>query len=281
MKTALITGANGYIGRHVTRTLLDQGVCVLAVHRGEAKPDPRAVSIRADFGDFHPSWYEATGTPDVCLHLAWSDGFNHNAESHIEMLPVHARFAAAVMQSGVKQFLGMGSMHEVGYWEGQIDEATANRPRSKYGIAKNALREIINLDAKAAGCVFQWVRAFYILGDDRFNKSLFAKILEWEREGREKFPFNSGRNKYDFIDVARLAELIAAVASQDQVVGVIDCCSGVPVPLRDRVEQFIEKNNLKIRPDYGAFPDREYDSPAIWGDPEKINTILSRQKVVA
>lgn len=30
----------------------------------------------------------------------------------------------------------MGSMHEVGYWEGAIDENTPTHPSSYYGIAK-------------------------------------------------------------------------------------------------------------------------------------------------
>ena len=40
------------------------------------------------------------------------------------------------------------------------------------------------------------------------------------------------------------------------------------------VEEFIKEKNYKIRPEYGAFPDRPYDSPGVWGDPEKINQIM-------
>ena len=42
-------------------------------------------------------------------------------------------------------------------------------------------------------------------------------------------------------------------------------------------EEFIAKNNYKIRPQYGAFPDRPYDSPGVWGNPEKINRILEKR----
>ena len=42
-----------------------------------------------------------------------------------------------------------------------------------------------------------------------------------------------------------------------------------------RVEQFLKDKNYKIRLNYGAFPDRPYDSPGTWGDPAKINKILS------
>lgn len=124
----------------------------------------------------------------------------------------------------------------------------------------------------------QWTRGYYILGDDLKNSSVFTKITKLEQEGQAKFPFNSGKNKYDFITVEGLAEQIAAVASQEEVTGVINCCTGKPVALADKVEEFIEEHHFKIRPEYGAFPDRPYDSPGVWGDPEKIQKIMKNQK---
>ena len=74
-----------------------------------------------------------------------------------------------------------------------------------------------------------------------------------------------------------LAQQIATVASQEEVTGVVNCCSGNPVSLADKVEEFIKEHHFKIRPEYGAFPDRPYDSPGVWGDPEKINRIMKKQ----
>ena len=48
--------------------------------------------------------------------------------------------------------------------------------------------------------------------------------------------------------------------------------------LADRVEKFLRDKNYKIKLDYGAFPDRPYDSPGTWGDPAKINRILAMDK---
>ena len=36
--------------------------------------------------------------------------------------------------------------------------------------------------------------------------------------------------------------------------------------------------NLDIKLDYGAFPDRPYDSPCIYGDTTKINHIIANKK---
>ena len=121
---------------------------------------------------------------------------------------------------------------------------------------------------------FYWLRAFYILGDDLRNHSIFSKIIKMEDEGKETFPFTSGKNLYDFITVDNLAKQIAMSITQEKITGIINVCTGKPVSLSEKVNEFIAQNNLKIRPQYGAFPDRKYDSPGIWGDSTKINEII-------
>ena len=67
---------------------------------------------------------------------------------------------------------------------------------------------------------------------------------------------------------------IFAVVSQQNEQGIINICSGRPEKLADRVERFIKENNYNIKLQYGAFPDRPYDSKAIWGDNTKIDKIM-------
>ena len=74
-----------------------------------------------------------------------------------------------------------------------------------------------------------------------------------------------------------MADQIAAVANQTEVQGIINCCTGNPVSLADEVENFIKQHEFKIKLEYGAYPDREYDSPGIWGDPKKINYIMQNR----
>ena len=97
-------------------------------------------------------------------------------------------------------------------------------------------------------------------------------------EGKEKFPFTSGKNKYDFITVQELAKQIVAASVQDQITGIINVCTGEPISLADKVESFIKENDFKIKLEYGAYPDRPYDSDAIWGDATKIRKILENEK---
>lgn len=215
------------------------------------------------------------GRPDVLIHLAWRDGFVHNSPAHMGDLSRHIRFINRMVEGGLRQVAVMGSMHEVGYWEGAMDENTPCNPLSQYGIAKNAMRQSLQLSLAAVGCTFLWLRAYYITGDDLRGSSIFAKLARAEAEGKKEFPFTSGQNKYDFIDLDELARLIVSASGQDKITGIINVCTGEPMSLADRVEQFIREHDFSIRLKYGAYPDRPYDSPGVWGDATRIRRIMA------
>ena len=273
--TVLVTGAGGYIGRHVVLALLERGVHVKALDLRLDGVDPRAERVAADLFSADPEIYDRLGRPDVVLHMAWRDGVKHNSPAHLDDLPAHFHLIENLLAGGLKHLAVMGTMHEVGYWEGPIDETSPCRPASLYGISKNALRETAALLAGQHDALLQWIRAYYIVGDDKFGNSIFSKLLAAAEEGRRTFPFTSGKNKYDFISVSDLARQIAAIVCQDEVAGIVNACSGEPLSLADRVEAYIREHGLDLELEYGAFPDRPYDSPGVWGDATKIRAIMA------
>lgn len=272
----VVTGASGYIGRHVVDALIKMHHEVIAVDMINKGINTDATFLSLDI--FSDDIYNKLGRPDACIHMAWKDGFNHASDAHMGMLSKHYAFIKNMIDGGVKYLSVMGTMHEIGYYEGCVDENTPTNPLSMYGIAKNALREASLLLADKSDTALMWLRAYYILGDDSNNNSIFTKITQMEHEGKASFPFVSGKNKYDFIHVDELAKQIATASTQSEITGIINCCSGKPVSLADKVNEFIEKNHYSIRPDYGKFPERPYDSPAIWGDNTKINKIMGLNK---
>lgn len=276
MEKVLVTGASGYIGTHVLQALSVYDCEVLVADPRADRTMPGVTVLNQDIFDSDVDHlYERLGSPDRCIHLAWRDGFNHNSNAHIDDLPLHVRFARALFDAGIPSFSAMGSMHEIGYWEGAIDENTPCNPGSYYGIAKNALRQSLQVMGAKGNTSLKWLRGFYITGDDTHSNSVFDKLLAAAQAGNTTFPFTSGKNKFDFLNVDELARQIVAASMQDEIDGIINCCSGVPLSLGARMEQFIEEHDLNITLEYGAFPDRPYDSPGVWGDASKINAILS------
>ena len=273
----LVTGANGYLGSGVVRQLLDDGCEVVAACRSDVDcVDCRAEIVRCDaFAVENP--FEFFGKPDALLHMAWRNGFVHNARSHIEDLPAHYAFIRRAAESGIRQIAVMGSMHEVGFFEGSIKSDTPTHPQSLYGISKDALRNLTELVCKENSAVFQWLRGYYIVGNTQKGSSIFSKITEAEKNGQEKFPFTSGQNQWDFIDYDAFCRQTAAAVEQTEITGIINICSGFPEKLADRVERFIAESGYHLSLDYGKFPDRPYDSKAVWGDNSAITEILKKR----
>lgn len=121
------------------------------------------------------------------------------------------------------------------------------------------------------------MRGFYIVGNTIDGSSVFSKIIQQANAGKTEFPFTLGLNQFDFIDYDRFCRYVADTVEQNEINGIINICSGRPEKLADRVEQFIDENRLNIKLQYGVFPDRPYDSKAIWGDDSKIRRIEERK----
>lgn len=271
----LITGASGYIGRHVVTECLNMGHEVYVSDFTYKGLDERAV--RTDYPIFNGTKdiYAKLERPDVLIHLAWRDGFVHNSKAHMEDLSSHVQFLNNMIDGGLKYLTVMGSMHEVGYWEGMIKHDTPCAPLSMYGIAKNALRQEVLLYSQGKSVSVHWLRGFYIFGDDAHGSSIFAKLYQANEDGKASFPFTSGKNRFDFISVYTLAKMIAVASIQDTYNGIINVCSGIPISLSEKIEDYIKEKGMSIKLDYGAFPDRPYDSPGVWGDSSIIEKIMS------
>ena len=273
----LVTGGGGYIGKHVVKKFLDEGHDVYVVDLKAKELDGRAKRITEPIFSGDENIYEKLGRPDVLIHLAWRGVYDHNSSTHLKDLPKHVKFLQDMINGGLKYLTVMGTMHEVGYWEGMINEDTPCNPMTMYGIAKNALRQAMMLYTKDKDVNFHWLRAYYSYGDDGGGGNIFGKLYEANEKGQEEFPFTTGKNKLDFIHVDKLMEQIYRASLQSDINGIIEVCTGEPKSLAEQVEQFMKDKNMTIKLKYGVFPDRPYDSPCVYGDATKIKAIMAKE----
>lgn len=267
----LVTGANGYLGKGIVKQLLDDGHDVIATDFKDNNIDKRSIVKCANIFELLDP-YNYFEQPDILLHLAWRDGFIHNSINHMIDLPKHYNFIKKIIDSGVKHISILGSMHEIGFYEGSVNEYTPTNPQSLYGISKNALRQALEIYCKN-DIIFQWLRGFYIVGNSDIGSSIFSKIAKAAKNGQKEFPFTLGLNQFDFLNYKDFCKFVSNIIEQDKINGIINVCSGRPEKLADRVDRFIKENNYDICLKYGSFPDRIYDSKAIWGDNFKLSII--------
>ena len=272
----LVTGSNGFIGHGVVVLLSkkDNEVIVSCREPFDYKCENLTVKVADIFEVDNP--YSFFGKPDIVVHCAWRDGFKHDSENHIIDLPKHYAFLKAMVEGGVKKLVVLGSMHEVGFHEGSVKENSPCNPLSLYGISKNALRQMTELLVKNTNTKLQWIRGFYIVDNTSKGCSIFSKLMKAAQNGEKTFPFTMGINQFDFIDYQEFCEQVVSVVLNNTEFGIINCCSGRPMTLASRVERFISENQLDIKLEYGVFPDRPYDSLAIWGDNKRIQKIIAK-----
>ena len=278
MSKILITGANGYIGYHLVKQLCDEGDTVLAVDIKNDRIDERAEFINCNLfsGDCDLVEHLAKDNkmPDIYVNLACKDVAVHNSLWHINSIPLVLDLFKSFIDNGTKRVITVGSMHDVGYFEGMVTEDVIPNPTTFYGISKDTIRRLVASYAVIKGVSHAHLRFFYTYGDDlQSSGSIFSKILQMEQEGKTMFPFTDGLNQFDYTEIHELARYISNAAKSNYT-GIINCCSGKPITIKDMVNKFLADNNLKIRPEYGAFPSRPYDSPCIYGDAALINKIM-------
>ena len=189
----MVTGADGYIGRGVASQLLDAGHKVMAM--GLYSCGLKHDNLEEHIGDVFSYDFQSNEIPDVLLHLAWRNGFSHNDISHLDDLSKHYQFIKAALEAGVKRIAVMGSMHEVGYHEGAVERTHPATPLRPTVLRRTP--SVSSLESSVANMVPRCSGSggFYLVSNDGRGCSIFSKIVAAEREGKDEFPFTSGRCK--------------------------------------------------------------------------------------
>ena len=247
----VVTGGTGYIGRNLVKYLAQKGYKITVLSRGTNcnKPSPNAnvTNLQLDILNNDADIYEKLGKPDILIHLAWEYGFIHDKFSHIYNVTKHIKFIENMLKGGLQHVAINGTVHEIGYFVGEVSEHTPANPQNLYGMAKNFLRQSTEILCNKYSATCQWLRVFYIYGDDINNNSIFTKLLQAQKENKKSFDLNSGELLYDFIHINELIKQIATVVEQNSINGIINCCSGEPLSLKSMVNKFVKENNLSIR----------------------------------
>ncbi|MDE2378227.1 NAD-dependent epimerase/dehydratase family protein [Bradyrhizobium sp.] len=205
----LVTGASGFVGRHVVPALEREGWSVRrAVRSGEGRDHEVVVgSIGPD-----TDWQAALTGVDAVVHLA--AGFHHKHEERAIQLyrdvnitgSLHlARCAAA---AGVGQFVFVSTVHVHGRTNdgrAPFSEADTLTPRGLYGMSKAAAEAGLKTLARDTRMKISVIRPPLVYGvGAKGNFALLARAVNLGLP----LPFASVRNQRAFLAVQNLASFI-------------------------------------------------------------------------
>jgi dTDP-6-deoxy-L-talose 4-dehydrogenase (NAD+) len=268
MKVA-VTGATGFIGRHVVSCLCERGHRVAAmIRQGRDRagiPDACEV-VQIDLHAPRVNAYELLGAPDVVIHLAWGGLPNYESLHHFETeLPIQFVFLKALVQSGLKHLVVAGTCFEYGLKSGPLHPLDITDPVNPYGYAKDALRRHLMFLRNRQPYDLTWARIFYLFGEGQAETSLFMQLRKAISRGDKVFPMSGGEQLRDYLDVATAAQRIVDLSQTPGGLRVANVCSGNPISVRRLVEKWCEQFGWKIELDLGRYPYPAHEPMAFWG----------------
>jgi len=279
----LVTGATGFVGRHLVSALLDKGFEVRAVARNveaaQALPWFNQVEfVAADIQDPNLDVAALAEGIDVIAHLAWSGLPNYQALFHFERnLPLDYAFLKRVIEAGVSQVMVTGTCFEYGLQSGPLSEAIAPQPNTPYGLAKHTLRQFLEALQRQQPFTLQWARLFYLHGEGQNPNSLLASLDRAIDAGDAQFNMSAGDQLRDYLEIREAAAMLAALVARRDVTGVINCCSGQPVSVRALVEQRVAERQANIALNLGHYGYSVHEPMAFWGVAERISQLAGEQ----
>ena len=274
-----MTGATGFVGRHVVAQLIAQGHSVVATARNLNRAREMPWFDQVDFVqcNLHENFQhllQPEGLPDAIVHLAWPGLPNYRDFFHVSTnLPNDLAFLEAAVKAGVQHILVAGTCLEYGIQYGPLTETMETKPITPYGFAKDVLRKSLELLRVEMPFTFQWMRLFYMHGEGQNKNSLLAHLDQVIDEGGKTFNMSPGDQLRDYLPIQDVALYFVNALEIPECQGVINCCSGVPISVFDLVQEHCKKRGSSILVNRGFYPYSVYEPLAFWGISQKLKIL--------
>jgi len=268
-----VTGASGFVGRHLVAHLKAEGDEVSPLPDGIDVADEAAVTAAM-----------GAAAPHVVYHLA---GWAHVGESWkhpTEVARVNVVGTAAVLEacrrSEVGRILVVGSADAYGVFDATdlpLSEDLPLRPVTPYGASK-AAAEVLALQAhRAGGAGVVVTRSFNHTGPGQHPSfvvpALARRIVEAVAAGGDEVRVGSLSAERDILDVEDVARAYRVLAIQGDPGQAYNVCSGVPVAIEVVARRLAELSGTEIRLVVDPELVRAVEVPVLVGDPSRLRAL--------
>jgi nucleoside-diphosphate-sugar epimerase len=280
----LVTGAAGFVGRHVLGQLSASDWDIHAVSRGPADAESSLATWHAcDLRDSAQAERLIDRVrPTHVLSLAWNaeHGQYWTAPDNDEWADGTIALARALARHGGQRLVGAGTCAEYDWTalDGPChEERTPARPHTRYGRAKLRAAQAIAEIGRESDLSTAWGRLFFLYGPGEDPRRLVPDVSRTLRAG-ERASVTEGKQIRDFLHVTDAARAFVTLLASE-ITGAVNIGSGVGVSLRQVVEIIERTSGRTHAVDFGAIPMRADEPPSIVADITRLRSTGWRQQV--
>lgn len=269
---ALVTGASGFVGTHLTNALRDRGDEIVPFESDIRETDAVIQAI-------------LEARPSVVFHLAAQafvpaaiadpdETYRTNVRGTANVL---AAMRALAKDGASARLLFVSSADVYGPQPPQaypLREDTLPRPANPYAASKLSAEALVHGEIRAFGLNAVITRAFNHIGpgqSDRFAAASFAKQLAAIAAGNDPVLLAGDLTaKRDFLDVRDVVQAYLLLAERGAAREVYNICSETAVSMREVLGELIRiaRVPVEVREDPARL--RPSDVPLMYGSSEKL-----------
>ncbi|RHR46340.1 NAD(P)-dependent oxidoreductase [Clostridiaceae bacterium AF18-31LB] len=260
MKSVLVTGTEGFLGKHLVTALLKKGYKVYAIARSKKKGlDSSNPYLKLRYLDLNKIMCYIDEFPDgidVMYHLAWSgvrpelrDDLNVQM-SNINMSMDCMKFASA---KGIKKVIFPGSTNEYLYYGKPLNKNAIPSPQNLYGASKTALRYLAGNYARKNNIEFIYAIITGIYASDRRDNNVIFYTIDKLLRG-EKPCLTRLEQLWDYVYIDDVIEALILMGEKGKDGAVYAVGHGDNWPLYKYIEIIHKKIDPRLPLGIGEVP---------------------------
>ena len=261
LRHAVVTGAAGFIGSHLTHALLAEGARVVGIDDERAgdwsRVDAACERVHDDLSAMTVAELaDALAGADACFHLA-AEKYNSSRSTPQRVIDVNIsatqRLLEAAARAGVGKVVFTSSLYAYGsLGPAPMRETDVPAPITVYGASKVAGEHLLRVAAREHRLRWTVARLFFVYGPRQLAgggyKSVIVSNFERIRGGEPPTVYGDGRQALDYVYVDDVVDALSRMTASAHDGATFNVGSGRAIAVRDLVEQMVQVAGSTTRP---------------------------------